>query len=230
MTFEIQRRQLTLKETKALRKIKSSAEKNVSIGYKIHYMVTSSVVGVIFVFLANWTNYGFLKFVFGTIAVFSFAIVVFMPYEAYKMVRKAKRKLKEIDGFLQINRIDVSLVKALRIAVAKEFEDEGDLYIVETTNKDILYLWDHDYNLKKNFSCLEFEIYSEDFYHLIGRQINPLSEKIKPITVEARTKWAYLKKAGLPGHLTIEKRDFGQLLQQINEFPNNAYKIRDRVS
>src|SRR5690606_776801 len=136
-------------------------------------------VGVVGTFLANWTNYDFLKFVFGTMSILSFSIIVFMPYETYKDIRKSKKKIKEIDGILGRNGIDVTLVKASRIAVAKEYEDEGDLYIIERTSEDILYLWDKDNNLKKNFPCLEFEIYSEDFYSVIGRQINPLSEKIK---------------------------------------------------
>jgi hypothetical protein len=216
MTSEIQRRQLTLKETKALGKIKSTAERDVHRGYKIHYLLTAAVIGIIGVLLANWTTYDFLKFVFGTISVLSFGIVIFMPYGTYKDMRKAKKKIKEIDGLLERNSIDVNLVKASRIAIAKEFEDEGDLYIVESTSKDILYLWDNDYNLKKNFPCLEFEIYSEDFYNIIGRQINPLSEKIKPIVIDAKTKWAYLKRVGEPGHLTTEKRAFEEILEQIN--------------
>ena len=107
-------------------------------------------------------------------------------------------------------------MKASRIAVAKEFEDEGNLYIIETENKAILYLWDTGYNLKKNFPCLEFEIYSEHFCNLIGRPINPLSEKIKPIAIDAKTKRAYLKKVGAPGQLTIENRAFEEVLEQIN--------------
>ena len=63
--------------------------------------------------------------------------------------------------------------------------------------------------------CLAFEIYNEKFYKLIGRQVNPLSEKIKPIVIDAKSKWAYLKKVGGPDHLSIEKRDFDKLVDQI---------------
>jgi hypothetical protein len=215
-TSQTQRRQLNTKESKALQKIKSTAEKDIKRGHKIHFLFIAAVLGVICVFLANWTTYDSLKFVFGTISVLSFGFVVFMPYEIHKGIKKAKKKIKAIDGILAQDGVDVSIVNASRIAVAKEFEDEGDLYIVETINKDILYLWDNDYNLKKNFPCLEFEIYSEDFYKIIGRQINPLSEKINPITIDAKNKWAYLKKVGGPGHLTLEKRDFEEVLEQIN--------------
>jgi hypothetical protein len=215
-TFHTLRRQLNTKESKALQKIKSSAEKDIKRGYKIHSLFIAAVFGVVCVFLANWTTYDFLKFVFGTISILSFGFAVFMPYEIHKEIKKAKEKIKEIDGIMKQDTVDVSIVKASRIAVAREFEDEGDLYIVETTNKNILYLWDNDYNLKKNFPSLEFEIYSEDFYKTIGRQINPLSEKIKPITIDPKSKWAYLKKIGGPGHLTLDKRDFEEVLEQIN--------------
>jgi hypothetical protein len=207
---------LNVKETKALEKIKSTAEKDIKRGYRIHYLIIATGIGTVGVVLANWTSNDFLTFVFGTISVLSFGFVVFMPYEIYKDIKKAKKKINKIHGILRQDGIEVKPVKASRIAVAKEFEDEGDLYIVETTSKDILYLWDNDYNLKKNFPCLEFEIYTEDFYRLIGRQINPLSEKIAPITVDSKTKWAYLKKVGAPGHLTIEKRGFEEVLEQIN--------------
>jgi len=138
-----------------------------------------------------------------------------MPYENYKNRQKAKAKIKEIDNHLNSRTVEVYPIQAQRIALAKEYEDEGDLYLVETDDCCILYLWDNDYNLKKNFPCLVFEIYNEKFYKLIGRQVNPLSEKIKPIVIDAKSKWAYLKKVGGPDHLSIEKRDFDKLVDQI---------------
>ena len=215
-TAEKQRRPLNTKEVKTLQKIRSTAEKDFKRGYKIHYLLTAAVVGVICAFLASETSYAFLTLVFGTASVLSFSMVIFMPYETYKDRRKAKKKINKIDALLGQDGIDVVPVRATRIAVAKEFEDEGDLYIVETANKDILYLWDSDYNLKKNFPCLEFEIYSEDFYNLIGRQVNPLSEKYKPIIIDAKTKWTYLKKVGGPEHLAVEKRVFEEVIEEIN--------------
>jgi len=211
-----QTRPLNLKESKALIKIRSSADKDLRRGYKAHYFLVAIVVGSACVYLANWTKYDFLTFVFGTIAVLSFSFVVFMPYEIYKDLKRAKLKSKEIDDILHANIIDVTPIRAKQIAVAKEYEDEGDLYIVEIEDGNILYLWDNDYNLRKNFPCLEFEIYSKDFYKLIGWEINPLTDKFKPIVIDAKAKWAYMKKIGGPEHLTIEKKDFKNLVEQIN--------------
>jgi hypothetical protein len=215
-TLKKQSRQLTLKETKALNKIRSTADKDLKLGYKAHYFFFAVIFGTIFIYLATWTKYDFLAFVFGTIAVFSFAIAVLMPYEIYKILRKARLKIKQLDNILVTNSIDVTPITAKQIALAKEYEDEGDLYIVETEDCDILYLWDTDYNLKKNFPCLEFEIYNKEFYELIGRQINPISDKFKPIVIDAKAKWNYLRKVAVPEHLTIEKRDFKKLIEQIN--------------
>ena len=215
-TLEKKRRQLNVKETKALQKIRSTAEREISRGYKPNRLLIAAIIGIIGVFLANWTSSDFLIFVFGTISILSFGFVIFTPYETYKDIRKAKNKIKQIDGVLRQESIDTTPVKATRIAVAKEYEDEGDLYIIETADKGIFYLWDNDYNLRKNFPCLEFEIYNEDFYSLIGRQVNPLTERIKPIVIDAKTKWEYLKKVGGPGHLAIEKRGFDEVLKQIN--------------
>lgn len=215
-TLKKQTRQLTLKETKALNKIRLSVDTRLKQGYRAHYFLFAFILGTIFVYFATWTKYDFPVFVFGTIAVLSFACVVFMPYEIYKDLRRARLKIKQLDNVLGTNSIDVTPITAKQIALAKEYEDEGDLYIIETDNSDILYLWDNDYNLKKNFPCLEFEIYDKDFYELIGRQINPLSEKFKPIVINAKAKWTYLKNVGGPGHLTIERTDFKKIVEQIN--------------
>jgi len=215
-TLQKQTRPLTLKETKALGKIRLSADKVLKRGYRIHYLLVAGLVGAVFVYLATWTKYDFLTFVFGTIAVLSFACVVLMPYEIYKSIRSSKRTITAVDKVITDNNIVVARVTARQIALAKEYEDESDLYIVEMTDNTILYMWDTDYNLKKNFPCFEFEIYDDDFYKLIGRKLNSLSEKVKPIVINPKAKWAYLKRTGIAEHMTIEKRDFKKLVEQIN--------------
>jgi len=141
-----------------------------------------------------------------------------MPFEVIKLKKREKARIKHIDSILNRNTIEVCPVQAKRIAVAEEYEDESDLYIVEMTDGKILYLWDHEYNLKKNFPCLNFEIYNNEFYELIYRQINPLSEKIQPIVIDAKVKWAILTKEGLPEHLCVEDNDFDRLIERMKNF------------
>lgn len=217
-TLEKKRRPLNVKETKTLQKIRSTAQKDLAQGLKLHYIAVAVIIGALCLYVANWTRYDVVALIFGTIAVFGFSCLAFMPYELFKFRRKAKQKIKQVEGLLAENSIEVYSVIATRIAVAKEFEDEGDLYIIETAGNDILYLWDYDYNLKKNFPCLEFEIYSDEFFKVIGRQIYPLTEKIKPFVITAKAKWAYMKKIGPPGHLALEKKSFDKVVERINKF------------
>jgi hypothetical protein len=221
------RRPITVKETKTLQKIRSISEKELRKGYKTPYLIIATIVGAICALFANRTSYDFLVFVFGTISVLSFSVVIFMPYEIHKRLSKLRNEIKVIDNILTEKSIEVTPVSAKRIALAKEFEDESDLYIIETSDDAILYLWDIDFNLKKNFPCLEFEIYNEDFHELIGRQISPLTKKIEPLIIDGKTKWAYLKKFGGPGHLTMEERSFDEIIKQINSsFIQNTNHIR----
>jgi hypothetical protein len=211
-----QSRPLTLKETKALTKIRSTAKKELKVGYRTNHMIVAIMLGTVFTYLAFLTKYNFLILAFGTIAVLSFGFVVFMPFEIYRERTRLKQRIKQVDDVLTLNSIEVTPMAAKQVALAKQFEDEGDLYIIEMDTSHILYLWDKDHNLKKNFPCLEFEIYSDDFHSLIGRQINPLNKKFKPLMINAKSKWAYFKKQPAPEHLSIEKRSFKKLVDQMS--------------
>ncbi|SDG23006.1 hypothetical protein [Chitinophaga filiformis] len=116
----------------------------------------------------------------GTIAVFAFAFIVFTPYETYKLRKRNGKFLQQITSFIDKGTIDTWLIDAKRIAIAKEYEDEGDLFMIEYDTDEVLYLWDHDYSMQKQFPCLKFEIYEESFVKLLGRQISPLSNRIDP--------------------------------------------------
>ncbi|MDQ2657158.1 MAG: hypothetical protein M3Y60_07025, partial [Bacteroidota bacterium] len=163
-----------------------------------------------------WSRFDLITFILGTLALFCFAYAVIMPYERYKEIRKARRAINKVEGILDAGKVEVTPVKAKRIAVAKEYEDEGDLYIVEMENSQVLYLWDTEYNLHKNFPCLEFEIYEDEFYKVIGRQINPLSEKIKPVIIPEESKWNYLGKTD-PQHMEVERKNFDKLVDKMSQ-------------
>ena len=210
-------RELSLKETKALKKIKRTRQKQLEGGYRLLHLLLVIIFGAILLYLAMWTRYDLITFILGTFAVFCFVFVIVRPYETFKVFRRGKRMIKKVNDILDAGDVEVTHVKATRIAVAKEFEDEGDLYIVEMENKQILYVWDTDDNLKKGFPCLEFEIYNEAFYDIIGRQINPLTEKIKPIVIDPGAKWRYLEKSGEPVHLSVERKNFDKLVEKISE-------------
>ena len=112
--------------------------------------------------------------------------------------------------------MDTCLINAKRIAVAKEFEDEGDLFIIECDINKILYLWDYDYKLRKKFPCLDFEIYDDNFFTLFGRQVYPISERIKALTIDKKAKWNYMKKVGAPRNLQTDSINFDRLIEDYN--------------
>jgi hypothetical protein len=120
--------------------------------------------------------------------------------------------------------VDTCHITAQRIAIAPEYEDEIDLYIIELNNEELLYLWDMEYNLKKKFPCLDFEIYEDNFFKLTGRQIYPLSEKIQPVKISNKVKWNFMKQYGAPGHLETEKVNFDELLEKYNNIFTESIK------
>lgn len=208
-------RPLNSKELKTLAKIRSSREKDLKRNFQWGQPVAAISLGALALYLATWTRYDLFTFLLGTFSVFCVAFVIIRPYEFYKDRKRAGAMKRKVEDVLSAGVLDVTPVSARQVALAKEHEDEGDLYIVETDKGHILYMWDRGYNLKKNFPCLSFEIYSDDFVTLIGRQINPLSEKIKPTLIDPKAKWNYLKKAGSPEHLALEKKNFEKLMEKI---------------
>ena len=209
-------RSLNSDEVIILEKLIKKSEREIKSKNKNHYYLIAIVLGIGFVYLASIISIQFLVFVFGTLAVILFSFVVFTPYELYKDRKRHKKNITLASQYLTEKLIEVIPVKAKRIAVAKEYEDEGDLIIVEYDTNKILYLWDYDYNLKKKFPCLEFDIYEDNFFKLIGKQVYPINEEIKPIIIKAKDKWNYLKKFGAPGHMESIDMDFDELILKYN--------------
>ncbi len=42
------------------------------------------------------------------------------------------------------------------------------------------------------------------------------SERIKPLTIDKKAKWNYMKKAGAPEHLQTEAKNFDKLIKEYN--------------
>jgi len=198
--MEFKTRDFYSDELRVLKTLKVQIEKRGSNKAKFYHFVLAIFLGAIFVYLATLTPDGFLLFLFGTIAVLLFGFVVFMPYEIYKAQRWYKKKIQCLNALIEKGTISTCRINATRIALAKEYEDENDWYIVELCKDKVLYLWDSAYNLNKKFPCLVFEIYENNFFELTGKQIYPLSEKIKPVMIAPKKKWEYMKQIDMPDH------------------------------
>lgn len=208
-------RPLLANEIRLLNKLKSNAIKERVSKFKLHDFVFIFLAGAVFTNMAMLMDVRMAVIVFGTIAVLCFSFVVFAPYEMYKQRAQSRKRWSKLNQLLMENGIQVTRVNALQIAVAKEYEDEGDLFIVEYKAGEVLYLWDYDDQLKKRFPCQQFEIYTPDFTSLTGRPVHALSERIQPRVIDAKAKWKYLKKYGGPGHMTTEQIEFEELMSRF---------------
>ncbi len=203
-------------ELRLLKTLKTQKEKEGGGKIKSYHFVIAGLLGAGFTYLTALLPNSFWTFLFGTLAVFAFAFIVFTPYEIYKIRRKSKDFLLRLNTTIDKGTVDTCLIKAKRIAVAKEYEDEGDLFLIDYDTNKVLYLWDYDYTLRKKFPCLDFEIYDDNFFKLFGRQIYPLSDPIKPLTIDRKAKWNYMSKVGTPGHLQIDNTNFDKLVEEYN--------------
>jgi len=210
-----QPRQFYPDELRILKTLKTKKEKTPRGRIKFYHYLIAALCGVLFIWLAVLINGGFFSIVLGTMAVFAWAFIVFMPWEAYKYKKRNASFLKELNVLIEKGTVNTSIIYARQVAVAKEYEDEGDLFIVEKETNELLFLWDHDYNLRKKLPCLNFEVYEEKFYQLTGRQVYPRSEQIVPVSINKKAKWEYMSKVGLPGHLEIKAMDFETFITAV---------------
>lgn len=209
-------RQLYSDEIKILNRAKTIATKSLSDSFKLHYFIMAVIIGLLFTFLAIKTSHDFLVFLFGTTAVIAYAFVVFMPYEIYKRKKQIKNQIASLNRFLDTSTVRTFAIKTDKIAIAKEYEDESDLYIVKIDNNKVLFLWDTEYNLNKKLPCTDFEIYEQDFYLTMGRQVYCKGPKTDCIKIDKKKKWKYMGTHGFPEHLMIETKDFDKLIADIN--------------
>ena len=208
-------RPLLADEIRLLNKLKRKSLKQRVARYKVSDFIFIFLTGILLLDAAMLMEVDIAAVVFGTLAGLCFSFVVLAPYEIYSKRRRSKKKWSQLNHLLMENGIQVTLVNALQVAVAKEYEDEGDLFIIEYKAGEVLYLWDHDDQLKKRFPCQQFEIYKEDFISLTGRPVHALSERIQPREIDAQSKWKYLKKYGGLEHMATEQIGFEELMSRF---------------
>jgi hypothetical protein len=216
MDIVFKTRQFYPEELRLLKTLRSQKVKEGDIKWRFHYLLIAGLLGVGFIYITTLIPDSFWTFIIGTLAVVSFSFIILAPYSVYTMRRKQKVFLQELNAIIDKGTVDTCLINAKRIAVAKEYEDEGDLFIIEYDDDKVLYLWGYDYNLRKKFPCLDFEIYEESFFKLLGRQVYPLSGRIKPLAIDKKAKWNYMKKIGAPGQLQTDSTNFDKIIEAYN--------------
>lgn len=202
-------------ELRFLQSLKSRTEQEGG-NFEFAHFLLAALSGAGCAYVAAILPDGIWLFVFGTLAVLLFGIAVFVPYEVYKRNKGRDRFLRTLATALDRGTLNTSCMIATRIAFAEEYEDEGDLYIIESDTNEVLYLWDYDYNLQEKFPCLAFELYDDEAHQLLGRQLDPISERISPIVIKKEAKWNLLLKNGHGTHLSTTKKNFDEIVAEIN--------------
>ena len=204
-------------EKRLLNTLKTKTKKLNSSGIQPRHYVIALSIGLFCIYLCTEIPSSFWKFIFGTTAAFAFGFLIFTPFEVLRINKQRKKLISNIDNIIESGSIKSSIVRAKRIAYAPEYEDENDLYLIELNENSVLHIWDTEYNLKGKFPCLDFEIYDLDYFDITGRQIYPLSEKIKPIKIDKKAKWNYMSKYNVIENLGKESINFDILLERYRK-------------
>lgn len=215
MNIRYKTRDLYPDEVRLLKTLKKQKASEVTGRMTFCYFFIAGLSGIGATYVTSITPDSFWTFLFGTIAVVAF--IVFTPYQICKQKNLRKLFLRQLSATLEQGTVDTLIVNAERIAIAPEYEDESDLYIIELNDKEVLYLWDTAYDPNEKFPCLDLEICEGSFFELTGKQIYPLSEKIQPIEIVKKAKWKFMEANGsMGGHLEIEKTNFDELIRKFN--------------
>ncbi|TXD80774.1 hypothetical protein ESY86_20050 [Subsaximicrobium wynnwilliamsii] len=212
MNIKYKPRNLNSNELRILRYLKTKTEKNERGKIKFYHFLIAGLLGVCLIYITSIIPDSFWTLILGTLAVFSFAFIVFTPYEIYKAKKQHKEFLNLLNSLIEKGTVETCQIESTKIAIAPEYEDENDMYIIKLNENEVLYIWDTEYKLNRNFPSLKFEIYGIDFFKITGKQINPLSEKILPLKIDRKAKWNFMKQYGIYGHLEIEKSNFEKLI------------------
>lgn len=211
-----QTRELSPDERRMLKSLHTRTQKAAVGWIKSWHWLIAVALGVGGVLLAIHTERDSLRSLFALIAVFSLGFVFFTPSVMFKQRRGRRELLQRLSAFIERGTVGVHPMSATRIALAREYEDEGDLYIVELDAERVLYINDAEYNMSSKFPCLRFEIYDDEFASLTGRRVLPQSGKEKFVEIDPKKKWAYWMAHGVPGDLTVENVNFDTLVGLYN--------------
>jgi hypothetical protein len=213
--IQLVHRQQDAREIKVLEQLLKKLHATLKHRIRPHHYLIALAIAILFTYFAAISRSGITGLPSGFIAVFAWAFMVFAPYETYKLRKQNGRIVERVKALLQSGSVETIPITAIRIAQAKEFEDEGDLFIVEYEPDRLLFLWDHDRFLQRSFPCLSFELYTGEFLKLTGRMICPRSEKITAVQIEPARKWKQMDHPGIPEHFQTMEAGFDAYISSI---------------
>ena len=119
MDITFKTRQFYPDELRILKTLKTQKEKQSGSKIKFYHYIIAGLLGAVCTYIASTIPDSFWTFLFGTIAVFSFGFIVFMPYEIYKQKKRYKGFLHQLNDFIDRGTVDTCIIHSKRIAVAK---------------------------------------------------------------------------------------------------------------
>lgn len=146
-------------------------------------------------------------------------IGIWVVIEQYmKQKKNGNKQLQSLTKIKNGNQISVVPIELNRIVKLEEYEDEGDLYLIETKDKKCIYLWDAEYLLidDKEFPSEQIEVYVDDTFKFgINKKVKCLGNKLIPTIVKGKDKWSFYGKVSFPRDLQIEEKPFDKIIEEL---------------
>lgn len=136
----------------------------------------------------------------------------------FKQKKNGNKELRSLTEIQNDGKVSVVPLELNRVAKLEEYEDEGDLYLIETKDKECIYLWDAEYLLvdDKEFPSEQVEVYIDDIFKFgIDKKVRCSGNKLTPIIVSGENKWSFYGKVGFPGDLHAEEKSFDKIIEEI---------------
>ncbi|MFK7972120.1 MAG: hypothetical protein AB8F95_17255 [Bacteroidia bacterium] len=171
-----------------------------------------SAIHIIFRLDSEWRRLSVAAGIFGVIGIWTIL---------ENLIKKRKTAKKELPELLlaQIgSKVNVISITASRVIQFEEYEDEGELYLIETPEGECFYLWDWLYTMVENslFPSSQFEIFVEGYIHnAFDTNIKILGDPISPIMIKGKIKWDYFEKEGFPEPLEKLNKSFDEILEEL---------------
>lgn len=184
-------------------------------------IIIASAIHIYYFDKSNWSLISKFSICAAPIGIWS---VIEQYFEQKKNGNKQLKNLTEIQNENQITVVSIELN---RIAKLEEYEDEGDLYLIETKDKKCIYLWDVEYMLvdDKEFPSDQIEMYVDDTFIVgIDKKVKCSGNKLTPIIINAESKLSFFEKVGFPENLQLEEKSFDKIMEEIVSITNKKQK------
>ncbi len=224
-------RPLTDKELNKLRSQKRENIKIIELSYKIKPYIIIGILtflsGVTLYFFSKSFNKIFLGEFVGQLIGFIFSVCIallfYFPFEQIKSRKRLNNENTQIESLINKNEIEVYEIQTNQAIHFIQYDDEGELYLIQISENKLLYIWDDQTLIKKTkFPNTHFEIYKDiDLRWLLWNKVTYKGQRFTPKKVTANTKSKYFKAEGYPEDLTEIEGNIESFFEKVNQYKND---------